>query len=253
MMFNKISLLALVVCGILSTPAIAVPFIESTLITSQPHLTLIATKTERKKFGPRLESIRKRLIAKRSVSFGQLRILADAGDSLAAFAFAKRLSTLGQPALLSDALHYYSEAALGGRKYAVRPILDIASKQDASFKPAHLKQAEQALNMLANNGNAVAVDGLIRLYTIGSPFGAKPQHVVTLLERRVRKGDGEAAYRLAILMLNAGKLSSDTTAQVIRYLEIAVQKGSLGTKSSAANIIVLLKAEKPVTSPEVKS
>jgi hypothetical protein len=252
-MFKVNSFIAFAACGFLSSPATAVPFYQGPSICYQPNLTLIANKIERKKFGAELENIRKRLIAKRSVSFSQLRSLADAGDSLAAFAFAKRLAALGKPTLLSDALHYYSESALGGRKYAVRSILEIAARPDVVFKPTHLKHAERALNVLAMEGNAVAVDGLIRLYTVGNPFGAKPQEVAHLLERRVRKGDGEAAYRLAITLLNAGKPSPDTTAQVIRYLEIAVDKGSLGTRSSAANIIILLNAGQPVLTSGVKS
>jgi hypothetical protein len=251
-MFKQSAAIVVVACGLMSTPSYALPFFHTQTTATESYLTSVAFRSERKRFRPGLERIRKRLISRHSVTFQQLRTLADAGDSLAAFAFAKKLSALGKPVLLSDALHYYSEAALGGRKYALRGILDTAARQDVAFNPAHLKQAERALNMLAKNGNPIAENGLIRLYTSGIPFGAKPQEIARLLERRVRRGDGDAAFRLAIIMLNPVPILPESKAQVIRYLEIAAKKGSLGTQASATNIIIFLKAEQPLVTSEIK-
>jgi hypothetical protein len=216
-MFKHCAAMAVVAYGLMSTPTYAVPFFHTQAIATDSYVTSVALRSERKKFSPELEHIRKRLISRRSVTFQQLRALADAGDSLAAFAYAKKLSGLGNPTLLSDALHYYAEAALGGRHYAARAILDIAARQNLNFNPAHLKQAERALVMLAEKGNLVAADGLIRFYSTGAPFGAKPKEISGLLERRVRNGDGEAAFRLAMAMLKTDQLSEERKAKVIHF------------------------------------
>jgi hypothetical protein len=251
-MFKRSAVLVVVACVLSSAPAFAIPFFHTPMAKLESCFTSVAFRGARKKFRPGLERIRKRLIARHPVTFQQLRALADAGDSLAAFAFAKRLSAQGKPALISDELHYYSEAAIGGRKYAVRSILEIAARQDLRFNPAHLKQAERALNMLATNGNAAAADGLIQFYSSGHPFGAKPHDITRLLQRRVRKGDGDAAFRLAIAMLSSNPISPEGKAQVIRYLQIAAKKGSLGTQASAANIIISMRAEQPLITSEAK-
>jgi hypothetical protein len=209
-----------------------------------------AVRSEREKMSPQLEQIRKDLIADRKVSFVKLRSLADAGDSLGTIAFAKRLVALGKPAVLSDALHYYTEAALGGRDYVAGPMLDILDRPNLSFKPSHLKQAERALNALAARGNTAAANGLMRLYTGGKPFGAKPEALSRLLERRIQNGDGDAAYRLAVNILSTEQKTPDTTAKAFRYLGIAARSGTFGIRASASNMIVLLKAENPILNVE---
>jgi hypothetical protein len=237
--------------GLASTPCVALPFNRPAAIVVGNPLTLIVDRSQRKKMSPRLEQIRKRLIGRRSVSLANLRSLADAGDGLGAFTLAKRLSNRDDPRLASDALHYYAEAALLGRAYAVRPMLLIVAKTNITFRPSHLSQAERALLSWAKRGNSVASNGLIELYGSGRPFGLKTDEVKRLLERRVKMGDGEAAHRLAIARLSETPSTAATKEAAVRYLEIAARKGNFGTRISATNMLVQLRAEPPLAVNEV--
>jgi hypothetical protein len=244
-MFDRCRALSVVilVCGQMVVPigVLALAAMQPA-VASGSHVQLSA-RFDRKKMDPKLEHIRKRLIADRSVSTADLRRLADAGDGLAAFAFAKRLAAEGKARLASDAAHYYAAAAAAGRSYAVRPLLEIVEMPEAAIKPAHLKQAERALTLQASRGNDTAIDGLLRLYGSEKPFGAKPEEVARLLNKRILKGDGDAAYRLAIIKLSASKKTLDSSREVIGYLEIAAKTGSLGVRASSASIITLLRAD----------
>ena len=53
-----------------------------------------------------LQSLRKQMIAGRSLATRDLRALADAADGLAAFKYGKWLEEQGKPQLLPDAAHY---------------------------------------------------------------------------------------------------------------------------------------------------
>ena len=249
---NRYLAFAALVCGQIVTSAEALAFLPHDHPQFAPSQIWVVVRNERTKMSPKLEQIRKRLVSRRIVPTPDLRRLADTGDSLAAFAFAKRLSTGGNLRLVSDALHYYAIAAIGGRGYAVRPILTLVSMPGAAFKPAHLDQAERALNSQASRGNKAAIDGLINLYGSQGPFGAKPEEVERLLEARIAKGDGDAAYRLAIEKLEARQATDQVTSEIVRYLEIASESGTFGIRTSAVNIIALLRAEAPDIETEIK-
>jgi TPR repeat protein len=234
-----------------ATPVISVPAMDDGIV-ERPIID-IAARPYRKKMSPNLERIRKRFLARRQVSFAELRSLADAGDSLAAYAFGKMLVDDGNPKYYTDAVHYFSRAAVAGRAYAIRPILKVLATPDIVLKPSHILEAERTLNKYAMRGNQVAINGLIDFYAAGSPFGTNPDRVTKLLEAKlVKPNAGDNSYVLAIKKLAEPGRTPKETQEIIIYLEEAALTGSVGIRASAANIIALLRSDVQVIQRETK-
>mgnify|MGYP000724653593 FL=1 len=187
-----------------------------------------------------LQAVRKDLLAGKRVSYRQLQALADAGDGIGAFRLAERIVKDGDPKFTTDALHYFTIAVSEGRGHAVRHMLDLLTDTQAEFRPAHLKSAEIALRAQAKKGNEKAVDGLIRFYSEGRPFGDRRGELETLLASGTSK-NGDTAFKLAVMLLSGQGRTPEQTAQASRYLVIAQQTGSIGVKAAAGNIMAMLK------------
>lgn len=200
---------------------------------------------------PPLAEVRKRMIAGRSVAYRDLQALADAGDGIAAFRLGQMIEGRADPAVLSDALHYYAMSASLGRSFAVGSVVRILSRSDAAFRDAHLRQAEQALLRQAAKGNDQAVKFLIRFYALGKPFGDRQLQAEALLKGRAGKADGAAAYQLAVMLLSGKEREPEIRLEAIRYLKIAIDHGNVGTSASAANLLRTLSANDPTEEDKV--
>lgn len=190
-----------------------------------------------------LRRARKAMLAGRRISFDQMRELADHGDGLAAFRYAKRLVALDDPDLLSPAALYFATAAFTGRDYAVHGLLDILQRRDIEFTQKRLDHLENSLRALAMSGDQDAADGLIRLYVAGHPFGFAPEKARAFRADLAAAGDPDAALKLALQTLSDG-VPQDTT-QVTTLLETAAKAEALGTRATARNLLRMLK-----TAPE---
>ncbi|MGR6432583.1 hypothetical protein ACU5AY_16865 [Rhizobium sp. PAMB 3174] len=206
----------------------------------------VKTAPGRPALSPRLEAVRKKVIARKKVPYSDLQALADAGDSLGSYSLGKVIMARGKPELLSHALHYFAFAAMYDRDYAVSPMVQILAQKDATMDPAHLRQAEKALLRQATDGNDKALESLVRFYRLGQPFGSKPKEATELLEARAGKSDAAAAYQLAVLLLSGdGSHDAEARQEAIRYLTIAQEGGNIGIRAAAFNLIQTLSDEKP--------
>lgn len=187
-----------------------------------------------------LQAVRKDLLAGKRISYRQLQALADAGDGIGAFRLAERIVKDGDPKFTTDALHYFTIAAFEGRGYAVRHILDLLEKPDVQLRPAHLKSAEAVLRAQAKKGNAKAVDGLVRFYSQGHPFGERRDELQALLSSGAGEKNGETAFKLAVVLLSNRERTPEQVEQAGRYLAIAQNSGSIGIKAAASNILATL-------------
>lgn len=199
-----------------------------------------------------LQVIRKNLLAGKRVTYRQLQALADAGDGVGAFKLAERIQKQGDPKLATDALHYFSLAAHQGRGYAVRHMLNILGDDRLELSTSHLTNAEAALRAQAKKGNAVAVEGLIQLYSMGRPFGEKRDELEALLASGVGKKNGDTAFRMAVMLLSQPTRTPEQTEQATRYLDIARDKGSVGMKAAANNLLAQLTEPATGTNAEVQ-
>ncbi|MDH4442305.1 MAG: hypothetical protein QE284_18210 [Rhizobium sp.] len=199
-----------------------------------------------------LQATRKNLLAGKRVTYRQLQALADAGDGVGAFKLAERIQKQADPTLATDALHYYSLAAYDGRGYAVRHMLDILANEQVELSPSHLASAEAALRTQARKGNDVAVEGLIKLYSQGRPFGEKRAELEALLASGAGKKNGDTAFRMAVMLLSQPTRTPEQTEQATRYLDIAREKGSVGMKAAASNLLAQLTEPVTGTNAEVQ-
>lgn len=198
------------------------------------------------RLAPRLAAIRKRMIARRVVAYRDLQTLADRGDGLAAFRLGQQLEATADPAVASDAVHYYAMAVSLGRAFALSSMVRVLGHENAAFTPAHLQQAEHALLREAARGNAKAAKSLVHFYQSGSPFGKREEQAAELLKTRAGKSDAVAAYQLALLMLSEDGEDEAKRQEIIGYLEIARDHGTIGISASATNLLRMLSTKKEV-------
>lgn len=217
-----------------------------------------AKPVKRKTMGPashlpvRLQETRKRLLAGKRVSYGELQALADAKDGIGAFRLAERIQQQNNPKLATDALHYFSIAAHQDRGYAVRHMLTILGDDGLELSRAHLDSAEAALRLQARKGNEQAIEGLIRLYSEGRLFGDKRSELEALLAAGTGKKNGDAAFKMAVVLLSNRDRTPEQTETALRFLAIAERNGSIGMKAAASNLIVQLESKSSETTAEVQ-
>jgi TPR repeat protein len=191
-----------------------------------------------------LQSIRKRMISQRSVSYRELQTLADKGDGLAALFVGKRLS--GNPDLTADAIHYYTIACSTGRAGAVGPLVSLLARGPTDISQARLSYAETTLRDHATRGNPVAMAALIRFYKSGHPFGMNSEVAQKLQRQAAKGGDGKMALDLAIAMISEGLPDENNKTEALNYLHIAEKSNDLKVKTIAAAVVRTLERT-PVT------
>lgn len=247
------TMLGLPLMGLSPAHAVKPFFPRTTTETVEP-----AEPVKRKTMGPAshlplaLQEARKRLLAGKRVSYGELQALADAKDGIGAFKLAERIQKQGDPKLATDALHYYAIAAYQDRGYAVRQMMDILGNDSLELSPSHLESAEAALRLQARKGNDQAIEGLIRLYSEGRRFGNKRDELETLLASGVGKKNGDTAFKLAVLLLSDRDRTPEQTEQATRFLAIAEQNGNIGMKAAASNLLAQLQTKSSETTAEVQ-
>ncbi len=183
-----------------------------------------------------LRNLRKGMVAGRTLSARDLQALADAGDGLAAFRFARLLESVpdAKPAVI---VHYYAIAAYTGRAFAVPPLARWLVAEDAAYPAATLRQALDALTVQAKAGNTDAAAALGRMYAKGQPFGrdlAKAQGYLALMPV---DQSPKAALRLGISLMAdpADKALGHPAARAA--LTIAAAGPDLGTSLTATTLL----------------
>lgn len=223
-----------------------------------PETAEPAKPLKRKTMGPAshlpiaLQEARKRLLAGKRISYGELQALADAKDGIGAFKLAERIQKQGRPELATDALHYFAIAAYQDRGYAVRHMMTILNDGSLTLQPSHLESAEAALRRQARKGNEQAVEGLIRLYSEGRLFGDKRGELETLLASGTGRKNGDTAFKLAVLLLSDRDRTPAQIEQAARFLTIAEQNGSIGMKAAAGNLLAQLQTPSSETTAEAQ-
>lgn len=184
-----------------------------------------------------LRAWRKQMIAGSNVPTRGLRGLADAGDSLAAFNFAKEIEAMGDPALLPDALHYYSIAVHHGRDFALPRLLKLLKITAPELSPGRLANVRLAIERAAKRGDARAARALSQMLTRGTPFGSDPQAARDWLQTVAEAGDGAAALDLAMLWMRTAPGLPADPAKARAALELAAASDDLSARTTAENLL----------------
>lgn len=187
--------------------------------------------------------LRKKMIkGGRGLRASEYRDLADSGDGLAAYRFAKIIMDDPRVSTRNDALHYFSIAVNDGKMFAIKNLLSLlADKEVATYRANRLKHVQRVLMRQAKQGNADAIDGLIAIYQSGDPFGKNDKLIKQLLSQQIYHGDHDAALRLVVLELNNSDLDNLNISQITEYLEFAQLSASRVTKLTAIALLEKLK------------
>ncbi|ROU03623.1 hypothetical protein [Histidinibacterium lentulum] len=192
----------------------------------------------------RLQQARRRMLAGETISFDDMRELADLGDGLASWRYANRLMALDDPGLVSAAALYYATAAYTGRDYAVRPLVRILEDRETEISEARLGHLENALRSWALRGNRVAQTALIDFYATGHPFGFHPEKARQLRLDLAEAGETGAALDFAVrAMSGRGEAEAET---VVSMLEAVAASDDLGNRTTAENLLRMIESNPKV-------
>lgn len=187
-----------------------------------------------------LQSLRKQMIAGRSLATRDLRALADAADGLAAFKYGKWLEEQGKPQLLPDATHYYAIASYTDRDFATRRLVALLVLPNLELTASRQNEALDAMIHQAQTGNADAAFALSQMYAAGRPFGKDPEAVRQWLEVAANSGRGDAAIKLALTyMMPTDGMDADP-AKARAALDLAMAQPEPGTKAMAQTLLARL-------------
>lgn len=184
---------------------------------------------------PQLKLLHKRLIAKRTMSARQIQALADAGDRLAAFTFAKGLEQSDKPGLAPTAIHYYAMAAYLGQNAAIEPLTGLLRINHESLSAKQLSLAKQALQAAVRQGDSDAMLALAMFYRDGAPFGSNPTEEQSLLRGAAHGGNNTAAFMLGA-SLSTGTRSPAELKEAKELLKIASTGGVLMAQALLADL-----------------
>lgn len=223
--------------------ALALP---SPVLAEDPRLPGVQSTVELA--DPMLRALRKRMVAGGMLGAADLRALADAGDGLAAFKFAKLLdeSATTPEKTLSSRIHYYSIAAYTGRDFAVAPLLRLMNATpdpEGVLGKVRLRGVEDALLSSARRGNGDAALALALAYAEGAPFGPNPeeaQRLILTLADAGTSGAARAALKLALLAVGPDPAQPVDAAAARAMLRIAATGPDLGARAMAENLERLL-------------
>lgn len=186
-----------------------------------------------------LQAARKRMVGGGKVSMNTLRALADAGDGLAAFRYARLLQAAVPPAKAGAAAHYYAIAAYTGRGFAVSPLAKLLVSEGAAYNPSLLKQSLNAMTIQAISGNAAAAKALGQMYSDGAPFGkdlGQAQHFLGL----AGQSDPAAALKLGLALMSDPADAALDHVGARAALGLAAQGSNLSARITAENLLRLL-------------
>ncbi|MBB4121417.1 hypothetical protein [Martelella radicis] len=187
---------------------------------------------------PGLKAIRDKLVADQPVTTAELRVLANAGDGLAAYALAERYTESGRAELRADAAFYYAVAVARGRTYAISPLVNILTDGKTDIPQASLDNIERALLLQASEGDKDAIDVLSKFYLQGQPFGFRPAMAEQLMKAGASGADdSELALRAALWLASKEPRDPAEILEIRRFLAIALESSDLSVRTAAENLM----------------
>lgn len=196
-----------------------------------------------------LRAARRAMISGAEISTSDLQALADAGDGLAAFRFAKFLQEVGKPDPDGVAAHYYAIAAYTGRAFAVPPLARLLRNDGAGYKASRLANALNAMTVQALSGNSEAATLLGQMYAEGTPFGRDITKAQALLEMSTAGENTAAALKLGIALMADRADAAAGHPGARAALRHAASGTDLAVRVTAENLLRLLDG---VASPQTE-
>lgn len=184
-----------------------------------------------------LRAARRNMISGANIGPKDLRALADAGDGLAAFRYAKILQENNAPDPTGAAAHYYAIAAYTGRAFAVPPLARLLKDEGVGYSPSRLTHSLNAMTVQALSGNSVAATLLGQMYADGAPFGRDIVQAQLYLGMATGGGSPQAALQLGVALMSdtADAAAGHPGAQAA--LMLAASGTDLAVRVTAENLL----------------
>ncbi|MEP3199056.1 MAG: hypothetical protein ABJO57_14355 [Lentilitoribacter sp.] len=233
-MASSVLILALGVASAMIGP------VDTTMVSSGLSLENDDKRIELAEYRPtQTQILRKKMIkGGRGLLASEYRYLADGGDGIAAFRFAKLIKNDQKISVRNDALHYFSIAVNTGKSFAVKDMVALLEDEDvATYRDNRLKHFERILLGAARRGNPIAIDGIISIYRSGKPFGRKDDVINDLLSVRASRGSHDAALKLAIKNLSQNTVGEADVLEASEYLEFAAESNQQAVSSVALALL----------------
>jgi TPR repeat protein len=197
-----------------------------------------------------LRASRRQMIAGEELGIAELRALADAGDGLAAFRYAKLLEERGTPDLSGAAAHYYAIAAYTGRAFAVPPLARLLKSGGVGYGAARLTDGLNAMTVQALSGNPEAATLLGQMYANGVPFGRDLAKAQLYLGMAKEGGSPQAILKLGVALMSDPADAATGHVGARSALTLAAQGEDLSVRITAENLLRLIDTM-PSPKPEV--
>lgn len=201
-----------------------------------------------------LRAARRQMISGEPISAADLQALADHGDGLAAFRYAKLVQEMATPDLTGAAAHYFAIAAYSGRAFAVAPLARLLKAEGSGYSESRLRHCLNAMTVQALSGNADAATLLGEMYADGGPFGRdliQAQHFLGMAEG----GSPQAILNLGLALMTDPADIAAGHVGALSALGIAAAGDDLAIRVTAENLRRLIEiappSELPVPQPEV--
>lgn len=197
-----------------------------------------------------LQKARRKMISGAAMGRSELRALADAGDGLAAFRYAKLLQAGDAPDPAGAAAHYYAISAYTGRAFAVPPLARLLKEEGANYSASRLTHALNAMTVQALSGNAVAATLLGQMYADGVPFGRDVTQAQLYLGMTAGGDSPRAALQLGVALMTDAADAAIGHPGARAALMLAASGDDLSVRVTAENLMRRLDPTPP-PQPEV--
>lgn len=187
-----------------------------------------------------LRATRRQMISGGYVRFAELRALADAGDGLAAFRFARLLEERETPDPTGSKAHYYAIAAYTGRDFAVGPLARLLKDEGETYSASRLNHTLNAMTVQALSGNPVAATLLGEMYLEGVPFGRDLAQAQAYLQLAADGGDPSAILQLGVALMSDPADAAAGHAGARSALTKAAAGDDLSVRVTSENLLRLL-------------
>ncbi|MDT8857106.1 hypothetical protein RNZ50_19120 [Paracoccaceae bacterium Fryx2] len=197
-----------------------------------------------------LQAARRKMISGAAMGPTDLRALADAGDGLAAFRYARLLQEKETPDPTGAAAHYYAIAAYTGRAFAVPPLARLLRDEGAGYSAGRLTHGLNAMTVQALSGNAVASTLLGQMYADGVPFGRDLAQAQNYLGMASGGGSPRAALQLGVALMSDPADAATGHPGARSALALAAAGEDLSVRVTAENLLRMIDGM-PSPQPEV--
>lgn len=203
-----------------------------------------------------LRAARRQMISGEPIGGNKLRSLADAGDGLAAFRYAKLLQEGREPDLTGAIAHYYAIAAYTGRAFAVAPLARLLKAEGSGYSESRLRHCRNAMTVQALSGNADAAVLLGEMYADGVPFGQDMLQAQQFLAMGAGGDNPKGALNLGVALMNDADDAAADHVGAVSALRVAASGSDLSVRVTAENLLRLLDASPeaegdPAASPPI--